>query len=129
MSMFDDKYNNRNNRKSMGDDLLDGIGSSLPLAKELSEKITGHTVEGDIKNMKGYSDSELSQMSIEQLMKLKKMYRFRSVVLIPLAVILILTAFSGGGAFSVLIGAVSLILGFKSRKQYQMIENHLNVDK
>ena len=129
MSMFDDKYNNRNNRKSMGDDLLDGIGSSLPLAKELSEKITGHTVEGDIKNMKGYSDSELSQMSVEQLMKLKKMYRFRSVVLIPLAIIMVIGAITGGMPFYAIIGVVVLILGIKSKKQYQMIENHLNVDK
>lgn len=138
MSLFDDKYNNRNNRKSMGEDLLDGIGSSLPLAKELSEKITGHTIEGDMKINKGFTDEEFAGMSVEQLMKLKRKYRSRSVIFIPLAVILLIAGISAAvsgndgassGVFSIIIGVVALVLALKAKSQCKMIQKHLDVDK
>lgn len=137
MSMFDD--NNKNKKNSLGDDIFDGIGSAYPFAKNLSEKITGHTVEGDIKMLKGFSDSEYAEMSIEQLMKFKRKYHTRTIGFIAAAIILIICGISllfkgefvtsGKGIFFIVLGAVSFIFGLIAKKQCELIQKHLDVDK
>lgn len=139
MSLFDDKYNNQNNRKSMGDDLLDGIGSALPFAKEMSEKITGHTIEGDMKMLKGFSDAECAEMSTAQLMKLKRTYRFRMILSIVAAVGAVIAGISklfsgdyvetGTGGILIVVGVVAFLLSVKEKKQCKLIDKYLDVDK
>lgn len=130
MSLFDDKYNNNKTRKSMGDEIFDDIGSALPFAKKASEKITGHTVEEDMKKLKGYSDSEYEGMSVEQLLKLKKAYTWRSLGLI-LAIIFIVNGVSKypSGFFEALLGVVFLIISLRAIKQYMKIKKYLDMYK
>lgn len=128
MSLFDDKYNNQNNRKSMGDDLLDGIGSALPFAKEMSEKITGHTVEGDMKMLKGFSDAEYDEMDTKQLMKLKKTY-FSRMISFPLAIFAFIMGAIENNFFLCIVGIVLLVISLKAIKQYKKVKKHLDVDK
>ncbi|MGN0624333.1 MAG: hypothetical protein ACI4JA_10370 [Oscillospiraceae bacterium] len=131
MSMYG---SNKNRRKSMGDEIFDGIGSTLPLAKDLSEKITGHTVEGDIKALKGYTDDEYAQMSVEQLIKMKKTYRARKGVMIVLAVMLFIAGVSmlaesiGAAIGMICLGAICLLISSGAKKQLERIKKFLDVD-
>lgn len=134
MSMFDD--NNKNKRNSLGDDIFDGIGSAYPFAKNLSEKITGHTVEGDMKMLKGFSDSEFAGMSVEQLMKLKRTYRSRTVLFLFLSVSMIiggiLSVFKGELTTTIIgitFGVCLFLLSKKSKQQCSLIQKYLDVDK
>lgn len=128
MSLFDDKYNNQNNRKSLGDDIFDGIGSALPFAKVASEKITGHSVEDDVKKIKGYSDSEYDGMTTEQLVKLKRTYFWRMLFL-PVGIWLLISGFSGYNLWYVFVGIIALVASLSAIKQYRKAKKHLDVDK
>ncbi len=130
MALYDDK-NNQNNRKSMGDDLLEGIGSALPFAKTASEKITGHSVEGDIKMIKGFSDSEYDEMDAKQVTKLKNTYFFRMLVL-PFGAYLLISGVSKyprAGFFEALLGVLFLVIGITAVKQYRKAKKYLDENK
>ena len=65
--------NNNNNHKNMGDEFMDGLGSSINDAMHIA-RATGldKQMNKDIKNLKGYTDSEIISMDLQELKSAKK---------------------------------------------------------
>lgn len=65
--------NNNRNHKNMGEEFMDDLGSSINDAMKIA-RATGldKQMDKDIKNLKGYTDSEIASMDLQELESAKK---------------------------------------------------------
>lgn len=103
---------------NLGNDIMNGIGDGLKVGKMLG---LDKQAKKDIKRLKGYSDTEISQMDLPALKKECKKFRSKFIVGAIGAAILILTSLTNfrqmTGTF--LLGAVFVVLAFRYYKQYK----------
>lgn len=83
--------NNNNNHKNMGDEFMDGLGSSINDAMHIA-RATGldKQMDKDIQNLKGYTDSEIISMDLQELKSAKKQSKKMFICGIMFTVLLIL---------------------------------------
>ncbi len=116
--------NNNNNHKNMGDEFMDGLGSSINDAMKIA-RATGldKQMNKDIKNLKGYSDSEIASMDLQELKSAKKQSKKMFVCGIMFAVIIIFgclgTTFNESGTNILPLAIFAIIPALFARKHYK----------
>jgi Flp pilus assembly protein TadB len=114
--------NNNNNHKNMGDEFMDGLGSSINDAMKIA-RATGldKQMNKDIKNLKGYTDDEISEMDLAVLRKECKRFHTRFIVLAICAAVMIMASLANIEAMfgTILLGIISAVVSFRDYKQYK----------
>lgn len=114
--------NNNNNHKNMGDEFMDGLGSSINDAMHIA-RATGldKQMNKDIKNLKGYTDDEISEMDLAVLRKECKRFHTRFIVLAICAAVMIMASLANIEAMfgTILLGIISAVVSFRDYKQYK----------
>jgi Flp pilus assembly protein TadB len=114
--------NNNNNHKNMGDEFMDGLGRSINDAMHIA-RATGldKQMNKDIKNLKGYTDDEISEMDLAVLRKECKRFHTRFIVLAICAAVMIMASLANIEAMfgTILLGIISAVVSFRDYKQYK----------
>ncbi len=126
--------NNNNNHKNMGDEFMDGLGSSINDAMHIA-RATGldKRMNKDIKNLKGYTDDEIVSMDLQELKSAKKQSKKMFICGVMFAVLIVFgclgTTFSesGGNILPLAIFAIIPVLfARKHYKKYKKIESRIS---
>ena len=103
---------------NLGNDILNGIGDGLKVGKMLG---LDKQAKKDIKRLKGYSDTEISQMDLPALRKECKKFHVKSIIVAICAAILVMVSLADVkqmGGFLVF-GIIAGIIALRFYNQYK----------
>lgn len=114
------KYIDKNHyiRESMGDDFINGISEGIEVGKALG---LDKQVEKDFKRLKGYSDTEISEMDLAALKKECKKFHTRFIVLFICAAMIAVSSLAMLSP-AIILGVIIAVIAFRDFKQYKKLK-------
>ncbi len=119
--------NNNNNHKNMGDEFMDGLGSSINDAMHIA-RATGldKQMNKDIKNLKGYTDDEIVSMDLQELKSAKKQSKKMFICGIMFTVLIIFGCIGYNTLPLAIFAIIPALFACKHYKKYKKIESRIS---